>query len=202
MQAVTNADGNDIEVGIQVQFFIMKDPKNDKLKARSVKVTDWTPKEISRSNKKQKGGGKDDWFEDWDSWWKGKGKGLKGDGWDWDSWGKGKKRSKGDSDDDDIPLKKKKKDAGGEEPTSVKGWIKAQELLFGHMPPLPEDWIRIRSKSSGKIYQYNTETGESKEGAGGSKSLPPGWKQMTSKSTGQTYFYNTNTGESRFEEPS
>eukprot|EP00435_Cladocopium_sp_Y103_P058902 s303_g20.t2 len=47
------------------------------------------------------------------------------------------------------------------EPSSKEEWIRAQYRLFGHLKPLPENWIRIKSKSSGNIYFYNTKTGES-----------------------------------------
>ncbi|CAL1167651.1 unnamed protein product [Cladocopium goreaui] len=47
------------------------------------------------------------------------------------------------------------------EPSSKEEWIRAQDRLFGHLKPLPNNWIRITSKSSGNIYFYNTKTGES-----------------------------------------
>merc|ERR1712054_342805 len=106
------------------------------------------------------------WDKGWD---KGKGK------WK-DGWSKGKRRRRRDDDDsdeeDDEPPRKKKKaaplaedpprrDSAAEDPKSVPEWIKAQATLFGHLPRLPQNWIRIRSKSQGTIYFYNTKTGVS-----------------------------------------
>merc|ERR1711956_130071 len=48
-------------------------------------------------------------------------------------------------------------------PQSVPEWIKAQDSLFGHLRPLPKNWIRIKSKSSGSMYFYNTKTGKSEQ---------------------------------------
>ena len=47
------------------------------------------------------------------------------------------------------------------EPSTKEEWIQAQSRLFGHLKPLPQNWIRIKSKSSGQIYFYNSATGES-----------------------------------------
>lgn len=47
------------------------------------------------------------------------------------------------------------------DPKTTDGWIAAQERLFGDQPKLKPGWIRIRSKSTGKLYFYNTNTGES-----------------------------------------
>jgi len=46
-------------------------------------------------------------------------------------------------------------------PQTVAEWTSAQERLFGHYPKLPPDWIRMKSKSKGLLYFYNTVSGES-----------------------------------------
>eukprot|EP00929_Paragymnodinium_shiwhaense_P100749 TRINITY_DN632_c4_g1_i1.p1 TRINITY_DN632_c4_g1~~TRINITY_DN632_c4_g1_i1.p1 ORF type:complete len:585 (+),score=144.82 TRINITY_DN632_c4_g1_i1:135-1889(+) len=53
-------------------------------------------------------------------------------------------------------------------PTTMEEWKAAQSRLFGHLPKLPEGWIRMKSKSKGLLYFYNWQTGES------SKDAPPG----------------------------
>lgn len=46
-------------------------------------------------------------------------------------------------------------------PNTTEGWIKAQERLFGGLPPLPPGWIRMKSRSKKCIYFYNTKNGQS-----------------------------------------
>jgi len=48
-----------------------------------------------------------------------------------------------------------------EEPDSLEGWIAMQDTIFGDLPPLPRNWIRIRSKTKGLVYYYNTKNGQS-----------------------------------------
>merc|ERR1712107_770996 len=48
-----------------------------------------------------------------------------------------------------------------QDPDTVEEWIALQDAIFGSLPPLPKGWIRIRSKSRGLVYFYNTKTGES-----------------------------------------
>jgi len=87
-------------------------------------------------------------------------------------------------------------------PKSVKEWVANQDKLFGHLEKLPQDWIRIKSTSSGKVYFYNTRIGESRdENNPPVHQLPAGWQRMTSKSSGNTYYYNSKTGQSQFEKP-
>jgi len=64
-----------------------------------------------------------------------------------------------DAEEDEAPM---------EEPETKEGWIKHQKAFFGNLPPLPTGWIRIRSKSSGNVYYYNVDTGQSTPNA------PPG----------------------------
>jgi len=49
------------------------------------------------------------------------------------------------------------------ERTEATDWIKAQDGQFGHLRPLPKNWIRIKSRSTGSIYFYNTKTGKSEQ---------------------------------------
>lgn len=48
-----------------------------------------------------------------------------------------------------------------EDPDTTQGWIKHQDTIFAGLPKLPKDWIRIRSKSKGLVYFYNTRLGKS-----------------------------------------
>ena len=47
------------------------------------------------------------------------------------------------------------------EPTTTAEWREAQDRLFGHLAPLPYPWIRVKSKTRGSIYFFNTDTGVS-----------------------------------------
>lgn len=77
--------------------------------------------------------------------------------------GEGSKRKDRNADGDEAGQPRQKESRGEEnvEPVSIPQWVKAQERLFGHLGSLPANWIRIRSKSSGKEYFYNTQTGNS-----------------------------------------
>lgn len=88
-------------------------------------------------------------------------------------------------------------------------WAAEQEQ-FAHLPPLPEGWLRVLSRSTNKIYFCYPETGEttfteptgpppSKQAKSGQ--LPDGWTQMTSKSTGRTYFWHAGMQKSQFDVP-
>jgi len=77
----------------------------------------------------------------------------------------------------DVPEEEEEDDGDGEEegatdgdPDTVDGWATAQSRLFKGLSKLPEGWIRMRSKSSGLIYFYNVDTGESSPNEPGSKS--------------------------------
>lgn len=48
-------------------------------------------------------------------------------------------------------------------PSTREGWMEAQGILFPHKDPLPRPWIRIISKSTNRIYHYNTQTGQSQD---------------------------------------
>lgn len=86
-------------------------------------------------------------------------------------------------------------------------WAQDQEQ-FAHLPPLPEGWIRVKSRSSGQIYYCCKETGETTfveptatQAVTKSDDLPPGWLQMTSRSTGRVYFWNSALQKSQFDKP-
>lgn len=92
-------------------------------------------------------------------------------------------------------------------------WANDQEQ-FANLPPLPEGWIRVRSRTSGAIYYCYTLTGETTftepvEGELGGEGvdleeyddLPPGWTEVVSRSTGQLYYWNSALQKSQFEKP-
>lgn len=80
----------------------------------------------------------------------------------------GGKRKERSGEDSDVGLQKQKGSRQEEqsvgqkdEPTSVAEWRASQDRLFGDLRQLPGNWIRIRSKSSGNLYYYDTKTGAS-----------------------------------------
>lgn len=77
-------------------------------------------------------------------------------------------------------------------------WAERQHE-FKDLAPLPTGWIRVRSNSTGEIYYYCMDTGETTfEMPSG---LPTGWTEMKSRSTGQTYYWHAATGVSQFKRP-
>jgi len=97
------------------------------------------------------------------------------------------------------------KDAGGAAATpgnnaepgkTVSQW-EAEQDKFADQPKLPPGWIRIQSRTTGKVYFYNKETQESSFEA----PLPEGWTQQVSKSTGKTYYFNARKNKSTFVRP-
>lgn len=85
----------------------------------------------------------------------------------------------------------------------------ADQAQFSHLPPLPPGWLRVVSRTTGKLYYCYPETGETtfQEPTGppasiaNAKQLPPGWVEMVSRSTGRTYFWNAELQKSQFEIP-
>merc|ERR1719235_838326 len=93
----------------------------------------------------------------------------------------------------------------------------SDQSQFAHLPPLPEGWIRVRSRTSGAIYFCYTLTGETTfteptapgalggagadTSTGGGQDLPPGWTEVVSRSTGQIYYWNSALQKSQFEKP-
>merc|ERR1712062_366452 len=51
--------------------------------------------------------------------------------------------------------------SSADEPKTIEDWAAQQKRLFPGFSKLPPGWIRMRSKSKGLVYYYNTETGES-----------------------------------------
>jgi len=195
---IWNKGQKEIVRGLAVKFYVETDAYNGKEKTQAMKVTSWKPKEIPEKgngkgkDKKGKGkaGGKGDWWSELEKWWKGKGKGD-------DKTENGAKERP----EDEKPVRKASQD---EEPQSVAEWTRAQDRLFGHMSPLPDHWIRLRSKSTGAVYRYNVKTGENKDGDGNTgpaRRLPSNWQMKISRSSGEVYYYNSKTGMSQFEEP-
>lgn len=80
---------------------------------------------------------------------------------------------------------------------------------FAHLPPLPENWIRVLSKSTGATYYCNLVTNETtfteptfeSEELKAKAQLPPGWEQMVSRRTGKVYYWNRVLQRSQFERP-
>jgi len=79
---------------------------------------------------------------------------------------------------------------------TVSDWEKEQEK-FADQAKLPEPWIRILSKKTGKVYFFNKETQESSF----EMPLPEGWVKVVSKSTGKTYYFNAQSKKSTFVRP-
>ncbi|CAE7341369.1 unnamed protein product [Symbiodinium microadriaticum] len=151
----------------------------------------WGKKGKDWTSKGWKGKGNDWWSSDWWSWKGNWGKGA----WDQSSWGKGDWGKDGwskggwneDSKSEDSkpdarrwrepvpePLEPPRQRQRREEPvpapevsepTTREEWMRAQDRFFGHLRPLPPDWIRIKSKSTRTIYYYNTKTGAGNSGA-------------------------------------
>lgn len=111
------------------------------------------------------------------------------------------------------------KDTGGK---TVRDWASQQDE-FAHLPKLPPDWIRIKSRKDGSVYYWNQKAQKASfefpQGAGAApaektpstpgaaasapeeKPLPPGWTKQVSKSTGKVYFWNAAKQKSVFERP-
>lgn len=86
------------------------------------------------------------------------------------------------------------------------------QAQFKHLPPLPEGWIRARSRTTGSIYYCFMSTGEATfllpttagppSSTKGEHDLPLGWHKMVSRSTGKTYYWNAELNKSQFDHPS
>lgn len=100
----------------------------------------------------------------------------------------------------------------------------SDQAQFADLSPLPVNWIRVRSRTSGAIYYCYTLTGETTfteptgpppgqsgaEASGGadgstggqqSSNLPPGWVEIVSRSSGQLYYWNYELQKSQFDKP-
>jgi len=86
-------------------------------------------------------------------------------------------------------------------------WARDQSQ-FSHLPPLPDGWIRVKSRNSDEIYYHCIHTGETTftepvaaQGVLKSDDLPPGWVAMKSRNSGDTYYWNTVLEVAQFEKP-
>jgi len=89
----------------------------------------------------------------------------------------------------------------------------SDQSQFAHLPPLPAGWLRVLSRSTGKVYYCYAETGETSfteptgpppsmvKKPGSAPALPKGWVQMESRSTGRTYFWHAGLQKSQFDTP-
>jgi len=119
-------------------------------------------------------------------------------------------------DDDDgvaVPARGDRKAADAEvPPTSAKSstaqvqgktisqWEAEQASLFPGERELPPGWLRIKSRSNGKVYFYNKRTQEATYDFP-EWPLPKGWTKQVSKSTGKTYYFHAERKESTFTRP-
>jgi len=90
---------------------------------------------------------------------------------------------------------KQKDNEKTENAMTVLDWA-VDQAQFADLPPLQQGWIRIKSKTTGRIYYLNTDSGKTTYTA--PMDLPPGWVQMKSRSTGKTYFWNEELQKSQF----
>eukprot|EP00930_Biecheleria_cincta_P003687 TRINITY_DN104615_c0_g1_i1.p1 TRINITY_DN104615_c0_g1~~TRINITY_DN104615_c0_g1_i1.p1 ORF type:complete len:460 (+),score=110.42 TRINITY_DN104615_c0_g1_i1:34-1413(+) len=108
------------------------------------------------------------------------------------------------------------KAAGGK---TIRDWASSQDE-FAHLPKLPPDWIRIKSRKDDSVYYWNQKTqkasfefpkdaastpsqkaGASAAPAKANEDLPPGWAKQVSKSTGKVYYWHAGKQKSMFERP-
>mmetsp|Transcript_1097 Transcript_1097/g.1508 ORF Transcript_1097/g.1508 Transcript_1097/m.1508 type:complete len:93 (-) Transcript_1097:149-427(-) len=77
---------------------------------------------------------------------------------------------------------------------------------------LPQGWVKLYSKTTGKEYYYNAATGKSTfefpaeafshyDDDVIGRELPPGWVEKQSRTTGKTYYWNLSLQKSQFEFP-
>mmetsp|Transcript_21649 Transcript_21649/g.47128 ORF Transcript_21649/g.47128 Transcript_21649/m.47128 type:complete len:1001 (+) Transcript_21649:353-3355(+) len=81
---------------------------------------------------------------------------------------------------------------------TIEDWAENQQQ-FAHLPPLPPNWVRIRSKKSGQIYYVNTRTGHTQFNE--PSDLPVGWTKVVSRSTGRVYYFHALRNVSTFDKP-
>jgi hypothetical protein len=98
---------------------------------------------------------------------------------------------------------------GDDSGRSLNAWVNDQDQFKG-LPPLPDGWIRVRSRTTGAIYFCYTDTGETTftEPTGPpsgleneARELPPGWVEVMSRNTGQIYYFHAGLEKSQFEFP-
>jgi hypothetical protein len=82
---------------------------------------------------------------------------------------------------------------------TIADWSKAQDQ-FKHLPKLPKNWIRCKSRSGDTIYFWNLKTNKSQMDFP-LPELPEGWTKEKSKSTGKTYYFHAKKRISQFNHP-
>lgn len=92
-------------------------------------------------------------------------------------------------------------------PRAASEWVKDQEQ-FAHLPPLPDGWMRVKSRQSGQIYYCHRATGKTtfteptvSTGINPETGLPPGWIEKVSRTNGKAYYWNAQLQVSQFERP-
>merc|ERR1712232_580853 len=78
-------------------------------------------------------------------------------------------------------------------------WSQDQAQFAGEAP-LPPDWIRVKSKSSGQVYFYNMNT-QASSFEFPEWPLPAGRTKQVSKSTGKAYYFHAEKQLSQFDRP-
>lgn len=109
-------------------------------------------------------------------------------------------------------------DHGRDDERTPADWVNDQEQ-FSHLPPLPEGWIRVRSRTTGDIYYCYADTGETTlteptvagplseqensptKGDAQDVELPPGWVEVVSRSSGKIYYWHAGLQKSQFTRP-
>lgn len=72
-----------------------------------------------------------------------------------------------------------------------------EQAQFAHLPKLPPEWLRVKSRKSGDVYYFNKLTQETTF----KSPLPSGWTMQKSKSTGRVYYFNAAKQLSQFDLP-
>lgn len=78
---------------------------------------------------------------------------------------------------------------------TIQEWESEQDEFAG--PKLPPNWLRIKSRTDGRVYYFNKKTQQSTF----ELPLPDGWTKHVSNSTGKTYYFHAGRRASTFERP-
>ena len=92
------------------------------------------------------------------------------------------------------------------DPGAVVAPAARQEERPGNTGALPLPWEERVSRSSGEVYYFNSETGESTYSRPGAapadpRGLPAPWEERVSRSSGEVYYFNPQTNESTYTRP-
>ena len=92
------------------------------------------------------------------------------------------------------------------DPGAVVAPAARQEERPGNTGALPLPWEERVSRSSGEVYYFNSETGESTYSRPGAapadpRGLPAPWEERVSRSSGEVYYFNPQTDESTYDRP-